>query len=66
MSIAKIIEVISEGKTIEAAIESAAAEASKTVKNIKQVNVEHVEALIENGKVTKYRVNCKISFIVEG
>jgi dodecin len=65
MSIAKIIEVISEGKSIEAAIESALLEAAKTIKHIKQVNVEYIEAIVENNKIAKYRVNAKISFIVE-
>ncbi len=65
MSIAKIIEVISEGSTIEAAIKSAVEEASKTVAEIRQVNVEHIEALVEKNKITKYRVNAKISFIVQ-
>lgn len=65
MSIVKIIEVISEGKSIEDAIAAAVTEASKTVKNIKQINVVHIEALVENGKVTKYRVNSNISFLVD-
>ena len=65
MSIAKVIEVICEGKSIEAALESAIHETAKTVKNIKQINVEHVEALVENNKITKYRVIAKVSFVVE-
>ncbi len=65
MSIAKVIEVISEGKSIEEAIQSAVAEAAKTLHNIKQVNVQHVEALVENNKVSKYRVNAKISFVLD-
>lgn len=64
MSIVKIIEVISEGETIDAAIKSAVAEASKTIDNIKQVNVDHIEAIVENNKVVKFRVNCFISFVV--
>lgn len=65
MSIAKVIEVISEGKSIDEAIKSAVVEASKTVKNIRQVNVQHIEALVESDKVTKYRVNSKVSFVVD-
>ncbi len=64
MSIAKIIEVISEGNSIENAIKSAVEEASKTVENIKQINVDYIEAIVENNKITKYRVNSKISFVV--
>lgn len=65
MSIAKVIEVISEGKSIEEAIQSAVAEAAKTLHNIKQVNLQHIEALVENNRVSKYRVNVKISFVLD-
>lgn len=66
MSVVKVIELIGEGDSVEAAMKSAVAEAAKTVKNIKQVNVQHVEALVEKDKVTKFRVNVKLSFLVEG
>ena len=65
MSIAKVIEVITEGKSIEAALESGVQEAAKTLKNIKQVNVSHIEALVETNQITQYRVNAKITFVVE-
>lgn len=65
MSIVKVIEVISEGKTVDDAIKAAATEASKTVENIRQVNVCHIEALVDKNKVTLFRVNCKVSFVVE-
>ena len=65
MSIVKIIEVISEGDSIDAAIKSAVAEASKTVENIKQINVDYIEGIVENNKVVKFRVNSKISFVVK-
>jgi flavin-binding protein dodecin len=65
MAIAKVIEVISEGKTFEEAMESAVSEAQKTVRNIKHVYVEGIQALIEEGKIAKYRVNAKVTFVVE-
>ena len=65
MAIAKVIEVLAEGKTIEAAIESAVKEASETVRNVKSIYVEGIQALVEDNKVKKYRVNLKVSFIVE-
>lgn len=65
MSIVKIIEVISEGDSVDAAIKSAVVEASKTVENIKQINVDHIEGLVENNKVVRFRVNSKISFVVK-
>lgn len=65
MSIVKVIEVISEGKTIDEAIKAGVEEASKTVQEIKQINVDHIEGLVEKNKITKFRVNSKISFVVD-
>lgn len=65
MSIVKVIEVISEGDTVDAGIKAAVAEVAKTVQGIKQVNVEHIEGLVENNKVTKYRIHAKVSFLVK-
>ncbi len=65
MSVVKVIEVISEGKSVDDAIKAAVQEAAKTVQNILQVNVQHVEALVEKNKVVKIRVNAKVSFLVK-
>jgi flavin-binding protein dodecin len=65
MSIVKVIEVISEGATVDAALKSAVEEAAKTVQNIRQINVEHIEGLVENNKITKIRINAKLSFLVD-
>jgi flavin-binding protein dodecin len=65
MSIVKVIEVISEGSSIEDAMKSAIVEASKTVDEIKQINVDHIEAIVEKKKIKKIRVHSKISFIVD-
>ncbi|MGD8458001.1 MAG: dodecin family protein [Anaerolineales bacterium] len=64
MSIVKVIEVLAEGKSIEAAMESAVKGASETVREIKSIYLENLQAIVEDGKIVKYRVNAKISFIV--
>lgn len=64
MSIVKVIEVLAEGKTIEEAMESAVKEASETVRDIKSLYLENLQAIVEDGKIVKYRVNGKISFVV--
>jgi flavin-binding protein dodecin len=64
MSVVKVIEVISEGSTLDEAVKNAVKEAARTVDDIKQVDVVHVKGIVENGKVTKFSVNCKISFVV--
>lgn len=65
MAIVKVIEVISEGDTVDAALAAAVKEASKTIENIRQVNVQHIEGLVEGNKLKKIRINAKISFVVE-
>jgi flavin-binding protein dodecin len=65
MAIAKVIEVLAEGETIEEAIQTAVDEASETVRQIKQVYIQDIQALVDRNKVTKYRVNAKVTFLVE-
>jgi flavin-binding protein dodecin len=65
MSIVKVIEVLCEGRNIEEALESGVKEASKTIKNIKQVDVKWIHARVEHEKIVGYRVNAKISFVIE-
>jgi hypothetical protein len=65
MSIAKVIEVLAEGENIEAAIQSAVTEAADTVRGIKHVYVEGIQAIVEDDEVVKYRVNAKLTFVVE-
>ena len=65
MSLAKVIEILAEGTTIEKAVEAGVKEASDTVRNIKHVYVEGIQALVEDTKITKYRVNVKVTFVVE-
>ena len=65
MSIAKVIEVLAEGDSIDAAVQAAVTEASETVRGIKQVYVDSIQAVVEKNQVVKYRINAKLTFIVE-
>ena len=64
MSIAKVIEIIAEGKSVEDAVENAVAEASKSIRSIRSVNVENIQARVKENQVTQYRVLCKVAFVV--
>jgi dodecin len=64
MSVAKVIEVLAEGESIEAAAQSAVAEVGKTVRNIKTVWISDFQGVVEGGQITKYRVNAKVTFVV--
>jgi flavin-binding protein dodecin len=62
----KVIEVLAESdKSWEDAAQNAISQAAKTVHNIKSIYVENFEAAVENGKIQKYRINGKISFVLD-
>lgn len=66
MSIVKVIELIGESdKGWEEAVKVCVQDAAKTVRNIKSVWVQDMQVVIENERVKKYRVNCKISFLID-
>ncbi len=66
MTIAKVIEILAEGGTIEEAVENAVSSASDTVRGIRNVYVQDIQAIVEDGQVTRYRANCKVTFVVGG
>ncbi len=66
MSIVKVIEVIAESNTgWEDATQNALNEASKTVKNIQNIYIKDLKAIVENNQVVKYRANAKVSFLID-
>ncbi len=64
MSVAKVIEILAEGDSIESATEEAVKQAAKTVSDIKNVYVDDYRAVVKNGEITAYRVNAKVTFVV--
>lgn len=66
MSVAKVIEISSTSrKGFEDAIEKGIARASKTIKHIAGAWVKEQAVGVENGKITSYRVNLMVTFILE-
>lgn len=66
MAMLKVIEVLAESsKSWEDAAQQAVADASKTVRNIKSIYIKNLEATVSDGKVNGYRINAKISFMIE-
>jgi len=66
MSVVKVIEVLAEsGKSWEDAAHNAVSEASKSVRNIKSIYIQEMMGKVENDKIVNYRVNAKISFVVD-
>ena len=67
MPMLKVIEVLAQSdKSWEDAAQVAVTQASKSVDNISSIYIKELEASVENGKVTKYRINGKVSFVLEG
>ena len=66
MSVAKIIELSVESpKSFEDAIQNGITKASKTVHNIKSAWVKEQHVVIEKGKVALYRVDLKVTFVLD-
>ena len=66
MKMVKVIEVIaSSDKGFTEAAQNAVAEAAKTVKNIKSIYIENMNANVENNQIVSYAVNAKISFEID-
>ncbi len=66
MSIVKVIEVLSQSeKSWEDAAQQAVTVAAKSVRNIKSIYIENMQATVEDNKIVGYRVDAKISFLVE-
>jgi len=66
MSIIKVIEVIAGSeKSFDDAVQNALNEASKSIKNIDSIYVEHFKANRTDNKIVSYGVNAKISVRVE-
>ena len=67
MTLLKVIELLAESKkSWEDAAQNAVAEASKTIRNIRSIYIKDFNAEVENGKITSWRLNCKISFEKDG
>jgi len=67
MSMLKVIEVLAESdKSWEDAAQNAVDEAAKSVRGIRSVYLKEIEATVEDGRISKYRINAKISFLLEG
>jgi dodecin len=65
-TVVKVIEVLSQSpKSWEDAAQGAVNEASKTLRNIRSIYVKEMTAEVENGKISNYRVNAKVSFDLE-
>ena len=62
----KVIEVLAESdKSWEDAASQAVTRASKSVHGIKSIYIKDMNAQVENNKITKYRINANITFVLD-
>ena len=66
MSVVKVVELLAQSETSwEDATRQAVTRAARTLRNIRSVYVKEFEAVVEDNRVMQYRVNLKISFVLE-
>ncbi len=64
-SVAKVIEIIaSSEKSFDDAVANGIAKASESVKDITSAWIQDQSVKVKDGKITKYRVVLKVTFIV--
>ena len=64
--VVKVIKLLSESpKSWEDAAQNAVREASRTLRNIRSLYVKEMTAAVENGRITGYRLNSKVTLELE-
>lgn len=67
MTMLKVVEVLAESsQSWEDAAARAVAEASRTLRNVRSIYVENMQATVEDGRIVSYRINAKVSFELDG
>jgi flavin-binding protein dodecin len=65
MSVARVTEIISSSrKSFEDAIEKGIKRAAKTLKNVEGAWVKEQKVIVKSGKISEYRVDLKVTFIL--
>ncbi len=66
MATARVTEITSSSAvSFEDAIEQGIERANKTLRNIKSAWVQEQTVKVENGRISEYRVNMKITFVLD-
>ena len=67
MSIVKVLEVIAESdRSFDDAAQQAVKQAGATVRGIRSIWIDNFSGVVEGDRIVRYRVNAKLSFLVEG
>ena len=67
MSVARVTEITaSSDKSFEDALQAGVARAAKTLKNVEGAWIQEQKVVVRDGKIAEYRVNMKVTFVLEG
>ena len=65
MPVARVTDITSSSKkSFQDAIELGIARAAKTLKNVEGAWIQDQKVVVEDGKISAYRVNMKVTFIL--
>ena len=66
MAVARVTEIIAGSKkSFQDAVETCIARATQTLKNVEGAWVQDQNVILDKGKIVEYRVNLKVTFILE-
>lgn len=66
MSVARVTEIISSSETsFEDAVQQGVQRACETLKNVEGAWVQDQKVVVRDGQITEYRVNLKVTFILQ-
>ena len=66
MAVARVTEIIaSSTKSFDDAVQVGIARANKTLNNVKAAWIQDQKVKVENEKIVEYRVNMKVTFVLE-
>jgi len=65
MPVARVTEIYSSSsKSFDDAVQTGIERANKTLKNVKGAWIQDQKVVVQNGKITEYRVNMKVTFVL--
>ena len=66
-SVARVTEITaSSNKSFDDAVRRGIARAQKTLDGVRGAWIQNYKVEIENGEIVEYRVNMKVTFVLEG
>ena len=66
MSVAKVIELTGTSKkSSDDAVRKIVKRANKTINNVQGVWVKDIKGEVKNGRIVRWRVACKVTFVLD-